>query len=212
MTRSWIIIKKLDNNTAAYPLNWPVIYPRTPANRREKARFSVSFAVGRDALLEEIRLMGATQLLISSNIQLRRDGLPYANMPEPSDPGVAVYFRFKSKDYALSCDRWTKTKDNIRAIGLHIASIRSIERWVVGSIEQAFTGYLCLPPSTSIKWWEVLGVDLRASDEEVKAAYRVLARLYHPDGEKPDSEKIIAVNAAYEKAKLVAKKCRNYQF
>ena len=39
--------------------------------------------------------------------------------------------------------------------------------------------YLSLPVSGS--WWEVLGVSPSASAEEVKEAYRRLARLYHPD-------------------------------
>lgn len=200
------------NEAQRYRLCWPVIYPRTPTARRESARFSVSFGVARDSLLEEIRLMGATKLIISSNIQLRRDGLPYASMPEPDDPGLAVYFRFNGRDYALSCDHWTKVKDNLRAIGLHIGAIRGMDCWGVGSLEQAFLGYLCLPPSSSIKWWDILGVDVRASDDEVKTAYWALARLYHPDGRTPNAEKIIAINQAYEQAKLAANKCLNYNF
>jgi len=130
----------------AYPLSWPIAaYPKTPMNRREEAKFEVSFAVARDHLLNELRLLGATNLILSSNIPLRKDGIPYANFLQPDDPGVAVYFVWRKSFYVLACDRWTKVKDNFRAIGLHINALRGIERWGVGSIEQAFSGYQALP-------------------------------------------------------------------
>ncbi|MCW5319024.1 DnaJ domain-containing protein [Nostoc sp. KVJ3] len=202
------------NNISAYPLTWATIYPRTPQHKRMEARFEVSFAVARDQLLHELELLGAFAVVISSNVQLRRDGLPYANFTEPDDSGVAVYFRIKKKNYALCCDKWLKVKDNLRAIGLHIAAMRGMERWGVGSVEQAFAGYQALPPQASErKWWEVLGVDVRASDDEVKATYRKLARKYHPDGgSSPDSEKMAVINAAYEKAKQAGYKCGNYEY
>lgn len=149
--------------------------------------------------------MGAKNIIISSNVPTRQDGLPYARPKEPDDPGVAVYFQIKDKSYALCCDRWLKVRHNLRAIGLHIAAMRGMERWGVGSLEQAFMGYQALPPGADFsqtKWWEVLGVDVRASNDAVKAAYRKLARKYHPDGgSSPDSEKVTVINAAYEEAK-----------
>ncbi|MBH8565899.1 DnaJ domain-containing protein [Nostoc sp. CENA67] len=199
------------NDISAYPLTWATIYPRT--HKREAAQFQVSFSVARDDLLNELRLLGAKNVIISSNVPLRKDGLPYANFKEPDDTGVAVYFSLKDKSYALCCDRWLKTKDNMRAIGLHIAAMRGMERWGVGSVEQAFAGYQALPPSIEKKWWQILGVDVRASDDEVKAAYRELARKYHPDGgNSPDSEKMTEINAAYEEAKQAGYKCGHYNW
>ncbi|PHM09207.1 J domain-containing protein [Nostoc sp. 'Peltigera malacea cyanobiont' DB3992] len=140
-------------------------------------------------------------MVISSNVQLRRDGLPYATFREPDDPGVAVYFRIKKKNYALCCDRWLKVKDNLRAIGLHIAAMRGMERWGVGNVEQAFMGYQALPPQTNEKkWWDVLGVNPRPSDEEIKEAYRKLARQHHPDN-GGSADQMAAINASYEQAK-----------
>jgi WD40 repeat protein len=52
----------------------------------------------------------------------------------------------------------------------------------------------------SREWWEVLGVDMDARPEEVKRAYRRLARHYHPDLNPCAStiSKMQAINMAYE--------------
>ena len=98
----------------AFPLSWPSGKPRT--RNPQRSRFDVSLATARDCLMHEIRLLGGTLPVLSSNVQLRRDGLPYANMREPDDRGVAVYFTLKGQQMCFCCDRWDSVADNIQAV------------------------------------------------------------------------------------------------
>ena len=63
--------------------------------------------------------------------------------------------------------------------------------------------------------YEVLELQKGASEEEIKKAYRRLAKKYHPDlnpGNKEAEEKMKEVNAAYEILSDPEKKARYDQF
>ncbi|MGN0985485.1 MAG: DnaJ domain-containing protein, partial [Candidatus Enterenecus sp.] len=63
--------------------------------------------------------------------------------------------------------------------------------------------------------YEVLGLQKGASDDEIKKAYRKLAKKYHPDlnpGDKEAEKKMKEVNGAYEVLSDAEKKGRYDQY
>ena len=196
----------------AYPLHWPSGWKRLSSNVfGDRSRFKTSLAVSRDELMRELSLMNATEIVLSTNIPLRRDGLPYAGMAKPIDPGVAVYFTLNrngsKKSMVFACDRWDRVGDNVQAIRLSVQAIRGIDRWGASDmLERAFTGFQSLPPpeeSTQKKtWWEVLQVGSGWPSYEIRSNYHRLAKHYHPDsGVEPSHVKMAEINAAYEEYK-----------
>jgi len=187
----------------AYPLCWPDARPRTVRNQRNThARFKTSFAGARDKCILEVERLGGDRIIISTNIELKCNGQPCSVewgkiIP---DPGVAVYFTRKGKQLCFACDCWKHVQDNMHAIALTIEALRGIARWGTGDMmEAAFRGFAALPEKASgSTWWEVLGVPINAGTEQVKEAYRILAKKHHPDlgGE---AELFRRVQEAYQK-------------
>ena len=189
----------------AYPLCWPAGRPRTEPHWREHARFDTSMARARDAVVREIELLtgtrryGDAQIVISTNIALRQDGLPYANRRAPEDPGVAVYFTHRRRQLCFACDRWIRIEDNMQAIAKTIEALRGIERWGTGDmLEAAFTGFVALPSPDAIRHWrDVLGPCTTL--EEARAAYRRAAAVAHPDRGGSDVQ-MAEINRAWQQA------------
>ena len=209
-------------STEAFPLQWPAGRKRTDTWRRERAKFDVTFARARDNLVREVELLcgGGSRhwvsgigLVISTNIALRRDGLPLANQRQPDDPGVACYFLYKKRQMSFACDRWEKIEHNMQAIAKTIEALRGIARWGTGDmLEAAFTGFTALPPPPAAgpgappapapaarkHWRDVFGTGVhnRAQLQEV---YRRLAGAYHPD-RGGDPAKMAELNRARDEA------------
>lgn len=145
-------------------------------------------------MLKELARMHVVEVVLSTNMELRQDGLPRSGQKQPLDPGVAVYFRrFKldrSLNFVLACDRWRCVEDNLYALAKHIEALRGQERWGVGTLDQAFAGYAQLPPATTTKhpWRVVLGLDDSFTRlpkgvqlDVMEAAFKKLTLIRHPD-------------------------------
>lgn len=141
--------------------------------------------VSQEALIE-LERMGCNlrNVVISTNVALRLDGLPYSNQKAPDDPGVAVWFVHGGEERVLACDRWDLVEHNLRAIAKHISAIRGQDRWGVGSLEQAFRGYTALPAGDEPRDWRaVLGFspDEIVYPNLIHERFKKLAMKRHPD-------------------------------
>jgi len=168
----------------AYPLTWPDGWKRTPAHLRQHSSFAVTFAKARDDLYVQLEKMGAKRVILSTNIPVRLDGIPYANAPNPSDPGAALYFEYKNSPRCFACDKFKTVLENIRSIGLTIASIRAIERYGASEMmERAFKGFTALPERAGEYWREILGFarEEKITADDVERHFKNLAHEAHPD-------------------------------
>jgi hypothetical protein len=161
----------------------------------------VTLYVGRERLLDEMKRLGATAVMLSTNVPTRQDGLPYSKAREPDDHGVAVYFRIKGEPRVLACDKWDRVADNMAALAAHVDAVRGQLRWGVGTIEQAFGGYKALPAmGASKQWWEILGVKEDASWPTIEAKREALLHVHHPD--RGGNGNVAAeINAAFDQAR-----------
>lgn len=168
----------------SFPLAWPMGQPRTQGWKRQQGQFRQrGFGTIRDEMLNELRLLGASGVVVSSDLRTRLDGLPYAAQNEPDDPGIAVYFLRKKKPYVIACDSFNRAWKNLRAIAGTVEALRAIERYGASSmLEQAFQGFAALPAhAAEPSWWDVLGVSPGASLGQIEDAWEELAKKHHPD-------------------------------
>lgn len=119
----------MNEDITNYPLSWPVHQARTNPQDRERARFKTqggfnyggnyqpgrkhTISEGANELEQEIRRLGGSDMIISSNLKVKANGLPYSGQRTPEDPGVAVYFKWHDRDLVFACDKWLTIEDNL---------------------------------------------------------------------------------------------------
>lgn len=170
-----------------YPLAWPDGWPRTPARQRERSRFQVTLSKALDDLYGDLQRWGIDDraVVLSTNLRPRLDGRPYASQPKTGktgfDPGAAIYFRHQGVDKVMACDRFSDVDGNVRAIGLSIKALRSLERYGASQIlERAFRGFDALPDPDDP--FDVLGLARDgATSESINLRFRTIAKAEHPD-------------------------------
>ena len=175
-----------------YPLQWPEGWKRTQSYQRKAATFSrqgkaLTVFDGVQRVLDELQRLGVHQddVVVSTNLQTRLDGLPRSNQARPGDPGVCVYWKpAKSPMRCMAVDRYDEVQDNLAAVAATLETMRSIERHGGAAIlDRAFTGFAALPAPAGGKrdWWTVLELSSTASQAEIREAFNRLAREHHPD-------------------------------
>jgi hypothetical protein len=171
--------------TEAHPLQWPNGWTRTqyPTDSRFGS-YSDKPTIGAatEKIVYEMRLFGGTDLIISTDLKLRKDGLPYSSQRQPEDRGVAVYFTYQNEQKVIACDSFNKIGCNLWAIAKTIEAMRGIDRWGCSEIiTKAFTGFTALPESTNENIWSILEINPTFDQMEIRKAYKKLAKKYHPD-------------------------------
>ena len=187
--------------TTAFPLAWPDGWPRTKA-RENDHRFGARLTTARAAeqLYDELRILGARQTVISSNVPLRRDGIMQGDNRRLDDPGVAVYFHLKGRPMVMARDAYVSVAGNLRSLALAIEAMRQLARHGGDQMmERAFTGFVPIaPPDWKKPWRQVFGVtpDWRG---DIRALYREKAQHRHPD-RGGDDMLMAELNVAYKEA------------
>jgi hypothetical protein len=206
----------MGDDPSRYPLEWPRGKARTDSYRRKDGNFhtrdsvsgkrDLSIAVALQRLQRELDAIRAEHPVVSSNVELRLDGLPKSNARVPSDPGVALYFHLSIRDQrtgktvrdpvALACDRYRDVADNIAAIAKHLEASRAIERYGVGTLREIFRGYMALPENATAvdDWRDALGNPTNLLEAE--SSYRSMMKFAHPDAPGGSEAAAARLNAA----------------
>jgi hypothetical protein len=151
--------------------------------------------------------VGDWNVIVSTNVELRRDGLPYSNRRRPDDPGAAVYFRLDGEPHVLACDRWLTPEENVHALCKHIGALRGQDRWGVGSMKQAFAGYKQLPQAASVTsqdWWQVFELPQSSTEGEVRAERGARVKVAHMAGDGLQVARLQDAWKAFKKERGIA--------
>lgn len=182
-----------------FPLQWPESWRRTPPQGRRGAAFGkrergdgyqplreLSIADGVNRVLHELSSMGIREddVVISSNLALRLDGLPKSGQAAPNDPGVAVYWRKKDRTHCMAVDQYTKVADNLAGIAATLQAMRAIDRHGGAAVlDRAFIGFMALPAPVGSDWRSILGVGSNevVTFTEVDKRFKAAIVGKHPD-------------------------------
>jgi hypothetical protein len=210
----------------AYPLAWPPGWKRTATAERAFGQFGtakrragnswsskekITVAEATRRLRDELTRIGVhdDDLVLSTNLRLRLDGLPRSDQAQPTDPGAAIYWNdpWTSQPRCMAIDRYTKVEQNIAALAATIEAMRAIERHGGAVVlERAFTGFTALPApivaGMKRPWREVLEFfdsPREIAADDVQARWRRLAGEHHPDKGGSDA-KMAEINQARDEA------------
>jgi hypothetical protein len=197
----------------AHPLAWPAGWKRSDTrdngrfgSRRKHDTYSyqvkkpITVAAAVERVRAELSRMGLRDddVVISTNLKLRLDGLPRSDQRAPEDPGAAVYWIDASgATRCMAIDRYDQVERNLAAIAATLEAMRAIERHGGTEIlDRAFTGFAALEAPAEKPWHVVLGCPADASTEHVQRNYRRARSAFHPD-RGGDTETFHAITRAW---------------
>lgn len=185
-----------------FPLDWPTDYPRTKSINIASSRFKSTFIINASRnIVRRATAMHFVNIVVSSNMPTRRDGLPYSNGREPTDKGVAVWWRSRligGREQVITCDKWRTVGENMHALELSLDAMAALDRWGASQIvKRAFAGFTALPPPVVSNWRDVLG-DV-STLAQAKQRYLEEIVKHHPD-HGGTVESASRINAAWAQA------------
>lgn len=201
-----------------FPLAWPAGRPRTAGSKRQPGQFKanekrITRLEAMKRLETEVARLGGTNLLVSSDLQLRADGQPHMGKPEPYDPGVVAFFTLKGEAVSMPCDTFGELAQNIAAIAAHIEATRRQTRYGVATAAESLQAFMALPsPEGGITvarpWREVLGLrsdfpeglDRDEAEMVITRRFRLKASDAHPDVKGGSEAKMADLNRARDEA------------
>ena len=143
------------------------------------------------------RRFSAQESTVKSNLRTTMNKIEATSLKIETDEmggEVKVIFDRNGKRYVKRCNKWEYALDNLRAIQLSIEYLyRAVEVYGVEGEEfdtvfnSIFIGIEATPDDSVLmignqdNWYEVLGVDINSTKNEIMNAYRSLAKIHHPD-------------------------------
>lgn len=202
-----------------YPLCWPECRPKSGC--REWSRFDL-FAPSNlltrvliYQIFEEMRLMGATDFTLSSNMRWEGDrdyeasGFPVftdRRLSLDDYNGIALFFNLDGKSHVITSDKFDNVWCNLKALHYTVRDIRRMERYgCMSDFGMGFAGYLLdydpHAEKVGFDWREFMGVDSGIDDiDVVRERYHELGKVMHPDNGGTESG-MKRLNMAFEEAK-----------
>lgn len=137
-----------------FPLCWPDSIPRW-SKSREAGSFKTTLPRALDNVETSLRRFGSlsgkpvTEVTISSNVTL--------GAYKPSDPGVAVWFKWDGEQICIPVDRYSSVEANVQAIH-HVLEARNTElrHGTLALVRATMKGFQALPVPKS--WRATLGI------------------------------------------------------
>ncbi|WP_435551938.1 J domain-containing protein [Natrinema sp. CGMCC1.2065] len=187
-------------------LNWPAELEQTEtAERKRTTKFDVDLEQSINDIETEMDRLGVDdwRLETAMDHQSRDPNYPYANQPQPEDPGVVLRWSMGGDQFAVACDYYTRPRDNARAIGLYVAEKRKMENRPVATGQSEFaTARLPAADDDAVVAseppHEVLEISPDADDGVVKAAARAKKKEHHPDagGDRERFQRVVKAEEA----------------
>jgi len=199
-------------------------WPGEPTKSRRRSQFRASYASTLDLLESELRNLGAKDIVIQVDLDprdIRNDGMLRSNA-QPRTPRIILSFERKRGQQTVSmsypCDRFTDWQDNLRAIGLSLQALRSVDRYGVTNSGEQYRGWERIGGPVAVHSNGFQSADeaaeflahvgagnkskIMASRDEMETAYRYACVATHPDRPNGSADTFKKVQAAKSRLQI----------